>query len=114
MGTHVNDVQRLGHTLFGREGESSVNFGRDLAGHNLQNLAAELDQQVVKGGINLVLDASALGFAILHSLVNESGIFWLLGSSKNEGRVGGGILRLVLVDCSEVTRVANDSLNKRC
>ena len=42
------------------EGESGIDFGRDLAGHNLKDLTSELDQEVVERGINLVVDVLAL------------------------------------------------------
>ena len=48
--------------------------------------------------------------AVGNSVVNELGVLGLLGGSQDQGRVGGGILRLVLVNGSEVTRVANDNL----
>lgn len=48
--------------------------------------------------------------AILNGLVNQSGVLGLLGSSKDEGGVGGGVLGLVLFDGSEVTGVTDDNL----
>ena len=48
--------------------------------------------------------------AILYSLVDEGGILWLLASRKDEGWISGGILRLVLVNGSKVTRVTNYGL----
>ena len=37
-------------------------------------------------------------FAILDGHVHELGVFRLFGSGKNQGGIGGGILRLVLFD----------------
>jgi hypothetical protein len=37
--------------------------------------------------------------AICNSVVNELGIFGLLGSGEDERRVGSGILGLVFSDC---------------
>lgn len=42
------------------EGEARIDFGRDLARDNLQNLAAELNEQSVEGGINLFIHVFAL------------------------------------------------------
>lgn len=40
-----------------------------------------------------------MGLAVFNSNVDQLGIFGLLGGGKNEGGVGGGILRLVFADC---------------
>jgi hypothetical protein len=50
--------------------------------------------------------------AVSDSVVNELGIVGLLGGSQDQGRVGGSILGLVLVNGSEVTRVADDNLGR--
>lgn len=42
--------------------------------------------------------------------VDEAGIFWLLSSGKNEGRVGRGILRLVFANCCNVVRCVIEGL----
>ena len=51
--------------------------------------------------------------AVGDSLVDELGVLGLLGSGEDEGRVGGGILRLVLANGGEVTGVADDGLWRR-
>lgn len=50
--------------------------------------------------------------ALLDGGLNQAGVFGLLGSGQDEGGVGGGILRLVLADGGEVTRVADDNLSQ--
>jgi hypothetical protein len=42
------------------EGEACINLSRDLAGHDLEDLLAELNQETVQGGINLLVNAAAL------------------------------------------------------
>jgi hypothetical protein len=37
--------------------------------------------------------------AVCNGYVDELGIFWLLGGSEDEGRVGGSILGFVFSDC---------------
>lgn len=69
-----------------------------------------MDKEVVKSGIDLVLDAAALGLAVLDGSVDELGVLGLLGSGEDQGGVGGGILRVVLGDGGEVTRVADNGL----
>jgi len=112
--THLDDTEGLLDTGLSVEGESGVNLGGDLARDNLENLLAELDEEGIKNSINLVVDALAVRvlLAVGDGVVNELGIVGLLGGSQDQGRVGGSILRLVLVNGSKVTRVANDNLGR--
>lgn len=114
--THVNDAESLldGDILV--EGETGVDLSGDLAGDDLQDLAAELDEQVVKGDVNLLVELLAVLLAVGDSVVDELGVLGLLGGGEDEGGVGGGILRLVLANGGEVARVADDGLWKeeRC
>jgi hypothetical protein len=48
--------------------------------------------------------------AVRDGIVNQLLVVGLLGRGQDEGRVGGGILGLVLVDGGEVARVADDRL----
>lgn len=82
----------------GVEGETSINLSRDLAGDDLQDLLAELNEETVKSGVDLLVDGAALILARSDGGVDEAGVFGLLGSSQNQGGVGGGILGLVLAD----------------
>lgn len=54
--THVNDVESLLDRGLGVERETGIDLSGDLAGDNLENLLAELHQEVVEGGIDLVID----------------------------------------------------------
>lgn len=92
------------------EGETGVHLGGDLARYYLQDLTTELDKEVVKGGVDLLLNVLAMLLAIRDGLVDELGVFGLLGGGEDEGRVGGGVLRLVLADGGKVTRVADNGL----
>lgn len=107
---YLNDAEGLldGDVLV--EGETGVNLSGDLAGDDLQDLATELDEQVVEGDVDLLVDVLAVLLAVRDSLVDELGVLGLLGSGEDEGRVGGGILGLVLANGGEVTRVADDGL----
>ena len=103
-------MERLVNRRLCAERESGVDLSGDLAGDDLEDLLAELDEEVVEGGIDLLLG----GLAVLHTvgdgIVNELGVLGLLGSGEDEGGVGGGILRLVLANGGEVTGVADDGL----
>ena len=90
--------------------ESGVDLGGDLAWYYLQDLLAELDEEVVQGRINLLIEVLSVVLAVGDSCVDEFGVLGLLGGGEDERWVSGGILRLVLVDGRKVTRVANDNL----
>jgi hypothetical protein len=109
--TYVDDAEGLldGDILV--EGEAGVDLSGDLAGDNLQDLGTETDEQVVKGHVDLLGDILAVLLAVGDSLVDELGVLGLLGGGEDEGRVGGGILRLVLANGGEVTGVADDGLS---
>lgn len=112
--TYVNDVQGLVDGGLGVEREASVNLGGDLAGDDLEDLLAELDQEAVEGIVDLDVDALALAGLLGggNGLVNELGVLGLLGGSEDQGRVGGGILGLVFANGSKVTGVADDNLER--
>jgi hypothetical protein len=107
-------VQGLVNGGLGVEREAGVDLGGDLAGDDLENLLAELDQEAVDGIVNLHVDALALAGLLGggNGLVDELGVLGLLGGGEDQGRVGGGILRLVLANGSKVTGVADDDLEE--
>ena len=111
--TYVDNAESLldGDILV--EGEAGVDLSGDLAGDDLQDLGTELDKQVVEGDVDLLSDVLAVLLAVGDSLVDELGVLGLLGGGEDEGRVGGGILRLVLANGGEVTGVADDGLWRR-
>jgi len=103
-------MKRLVNRGLGVEGEAGVHFGRDAAGHNLQNLASKDDQQLVEGSVDLVVDGTALGLAVRGGFVNQLGILWEFAGGEDQAWVRRGILGLVLVDGGKVARVADDRL----
>lgn len=103
-------MQGLLHAGLLVEGHPRVHLRAHAAGHDLKDLAAKLHQQVVQCSIDLLVNVLAVLLAILARIVDELGVLGLLGCSEDEGRVGGGVLRLVLADGREVARVADDGL----
>lgn len=91
-------MQSLVHGGLSVKGQLGVDLSRDLAGDDLQDLLAELDQEAVQGGIDLLVDGLALLLAVGDGSINEGGILGLLGSGQEQGGVGGGILGLVLAN----------------
>ena len=92
------------------ERESSIDLSRDTTRNDLQDFGAKLNEKIIQSSINLFVNVATMLLAIFNSLVNQSGIFGFLASGKDKGRVGGGILWLVLVDCSKVTGITDNRL----
>ena len=58
----------------------------------------------------MLVDVLAVLLAIFHGIIDELRILSLFRSSEDERRIGGRILRFVLVDSGKVTGVADDGL----
>lgn len=110
--TNLNNTQSLVNGGLCAEGENGVDLGGDLAGNDLKNLLAELDEEVVQGRVNLLVEGAALRLGLGNGSVEQRSVLGLLGGGEDQGRVGGGILRLVFANGGEVTRVADDDLHK--
>lgn len=78
------------------EGEAGIDLSRDLAGDNLKNLPAELNEKSVKGILDLVVKVATLLLGEVDGGIDQLSIIGLLRGGKDEGRVGGSILGLVL------------------
>lgn len=106
-------MQSLVHRGLGVERETGVDLSRDLSGNDTKDFLAKLDQEVVKSSVDLVVERAALVLTLGNSLFHQTAILGLLRGSEDERGVGGGILRLVLVNGGKVTRVANDDLMRK-
>ena len=82
----------------GVERETSIDLSGDLAGDDIKDLLAELNEETVQGGVDLLVKRDTLLLAGSDGGVDEAGVLGLLGGSQDQRGVGGGILRLVLVD----------------
>lgn len=91
-------MQSLVNGGLGVKGEPGVDLSRDLAGDDLEDLLAELDEETLEGSVDLLIDGLALLLTVGNSGVDEGGVLGLLGSGQDQGGVGGGILGLVLAD----------------
>lgn len=112
---YVNDAQGLLYGCLRVERETRVNLCGDLAGDDLEDLLAELHEQVVQCGIDLVVDVAAtVGFAVLDGIIDELRILLLLGGGEDQRGVGGGVLGVVLGNGREIARVADDDLFTSC
>ena len=78
------------------EREGGIHLGGDTAGNDLEDLLSELDEKVVHGLLDRLINAQAQLLGLGDGVVDQSLILGLLGGSEDEGGVGGSILRLVL------------------
>jgi hypothetical protein len=53
-------MECLVNRFFGVKGETRINFGRNFARHDLEDLAAKGDEKSVEGGIDFVVQIFAL------------------------------------------------------
>jgi hypothetical protein len=93
--------------------EPRVDFRRDFAWYNAQDLAPKLHKQVVESGIGLLIEILSMTPAIRHCLIDELGVFGLLGCGENEGRVGCRILWFVFGDRGELAGVTHNNLQRK-
>ena len=94
----LDDVKGLVDGSLCVEGGAWVNFGRDLPGDDLQNLLAELYQEVVQCSVNLLINVFSVPFAVIDGSIDQLSVFRLVGGGEDQRRVGG----------RKVTRVADD------
>ena len=109
--SYLDDVQCLLNAPLLVKREGRIDLSRHFPGYDLQNLTAELHQEVVEGGVDLLVDVLAMLLSVLNRLVDELGVFGLLGGGEDQRWVGRGILRLILVDGGEVARVTDNGLS---
>lgn len=95
---YLDDLEGLVDGTLGVEGQLGVDLSGDLAGDDLKDLLAELNQQAVQGGLDLLVDGLAVLLTVGDGSVDQGSILRLLGGSQDQGGVGGGILGLVLAD----------------
>lgn len=95
---YLDDLEGLVDGGLGVEGQVGVDLGGDLAGDDLEDLGAELDQEAVESKLDLLLGRAALSLGVRDGLVDQGGVLGLLGGGEDEGGVGRRILGLVLAD----------------
>lgn len=105
LGTDLDDVKGLVNGTLGGERVVGVDLGGNTSGDDREDLLSELDEEAVESSIDLGVDVrSAVLLAVSDGNIHKLGILRLLGGSEDQGRVGGGILRLVLADsCLDVS-----------
>lgn len=103
--TYLDKVESLVDGGVGIEGVAGIDLSGDLARNDLENLLAELNQESVESVVDLLVDVATLLLSVIDGSIDQLGVLGLLGSSEDEGGVGGGILGLVLANgCKDCKR----------
>ncbi len=89
------------------EREPRVRLSRDPTRNNLQNLAAELDQEVIHDVLDLRRAGEAGAFPIGQHLIEQMKILLFLRGGVNQARVGRGIARLEFANTLEVAGIGD-------
>ena len=96
-------------TLLLIEGEAGIHFGRHASRNAFKNFRTKIDRQFVAGFGNLLF----LGFTPLLSpadrIVNQMRVVRQASGFQQQGRVGGGILGLVMTNRLNIAAVGHDS-----
>lgn len=95
---YLDDLEGLVDGGLGVERQVGVDLGGDLAGDDLEDLGAELDQEAVERELDLLLSRAALALGVRDGLVDQGRVLGLLGGGEDEGGVGRRVLGLVLAD----------------
>lgn len=112
--TYIDNVEGLVDRGLGVKGEGGVDLGRDLAGDDLEDPLAELDEEVVERRLDLLVDrATLLALDVGNGGVQHSGVLGLLGGRENEGGVGGGVLGLVLANGCGIVSIGPEGIGER-
>ena len=104
---HADQLLGLGDGRLGIKAQTGVDLGRDPSGDDLEDLAAERDEQLVHELRGLRLLVPPLLARLLQRLLDQVRIVRLLGGVEEQRRIGRCVLRLELRDGLDVTRVRN-------
>ena len=98
----------LGDGAFGIEAQTGIDLRRDPAGNDLQNLAAERDEQLVheRLGASCARRPARPGQVPAPRRPGAVSGFW--AACKQQRRVGGGVLRLVPGDGLDIAGIGDD------
>lgn len=98
----------LGNAGLGIVRKAGVHFGRNAAGHQLQNFHADIDRQPVGGVGHLCRPIVTLAARPGNGVIDIAAVFRDLGGVENQRRVSGRILRLIAFDGGDIAGIGYD------
>ena len=93
---------------FGIERKPRIGLGRDAARDDLENLAAELHEQIVDHVLDLRRAAKPAALAVGDHFLEQMTVLLLLRRGVNQARISRRILRLEILDRLEVAGIGDD------
>lgn len=96
--SYLDYVQSLFDRAFSIERKPSIDLGRNLSGHNLQNFLSKLHKEPIQSRIDLFVQRLAVLDTILDRYILKLGIFCLFRGGEDERGVCCSILGLVFSD----------------
>ena len=90
-------------------GEACIHFSGNTARDQFQDFETDVHRQLVGSIEDLLRAIAALATCPGHSVINQLTVLRDLSRAENQGRVGGGILRLIQLHCRNISGVSDDS-----
>ena len=103
-----HDFARFLHGGFGVEGEAGIHLTGNAAGHALQNLQTECDDDAVHEFADFSGGVGDAGLEVGHHGIKDGAVFRFGGSCQDEGGIGGSILWGEFFHLAEVACVCYD------
>ena len=103
-----DELARLGDRPVGVEAQAGVDLGGDAAGNDLEDLAAEEDEELIDELPRHFFVPTAALESELGGLFDQVPVSGHLGGVKEQRRIGGGVLRPVPGNGFDVTRVRHN------
>ena len=104
----VDQPAGLGQRPFGVEAEPGIDLGGDPAGDDLEDLAGEVDEQLVHARVGAGGPVAGGLQGVLDGVVQQVLVLRLLDRLVEQRRVGGRVLGPVLGDGLDVAGVGDD------
>ena len=101
----ADQLAGLGEGGLGIEAQAGIHFGGDAAGNDLEDLAAEADEQLVHEGFGLRFGIPALLVGVVERIHHQVLVLRPLRRAEQQRRIGGCILRLEARDGLDIAGI---------
>jgi hypothetical protein len=105
---HANQLSRLGQAALEVKAQARIDLAGNPAGDDLEDLAAEVDQQPVHELRRAGFLVAGVVHGVKQGIVRQMFVLRLLGCLIEQRRIGRCVLRLVAGDGFEVAGVRHD------
>ena len=98
----------LGDRAVHVEAQTGIDFGRDTPRHDVENLEAEGDGQLVQGDADALAGVGRFLFGVGECLFDQRRVFGHLNGLEEEAGIGGGVTGLIFADAVEIAGIGDD------